>query len=519
MKNFLLLLLFVLLSIPLRAQIEVTAPVSYVKVYRGLAQMTHTAEVTLPAGMQTLIVHGLSPRMRRESFLVKGVGHADIVHTDFQKNFLITPKDKARIKKLKSRIDQLESQLTDIRAREQALKTEQGFIKQNLKLDKNATLASVQQISAYYKKRTEAIYKELFRLKKAGEPLNKELKKLRKQLNELQSAGNRETYDAVLTLSVARAGKFRFGFTYLADGATWTPVYTVRSTGAGADLHWVYQAEIRQKTGLDWDNVPVTLSSYQPRYRLHLPTVRPWYLRPYSPPVYRTKDARAKKAENVVMTMEAEPAMDYAAVDQVNSTLQVEYKPSVRYTVASNNRPVLVRLDSFDTPAEYTYFTAPGYDRNVYLRASVKNLSSHRLVPGRARIYFEGVYTGEVYINPGDKDTGTDLPLGIDTEITVDRKEDKRFDDYNLLGSKVTRSKGYIITVTNHKHMPVHIIVKDRFPVSQDEHIKVKDTETDGSIDRKGIITWDKNIPAGQSVRMFFRFKVQYPKDMQVSGL
>ena len=518
MKNYLLFLLFVLASLPLRAQIEITAPVSRVKVYRGLAQISHTAEVSLPAGMQTLVVHGLSPRMRRESFQVKGVGHADIVHIDFQKNFLITSKDQARIQKLKERIDQLETRLTDIRAREQALKTEQGFIKQNLKLDKNAALATVQQISAYYKKRTEAIYKELFRLKKAGEPLNKELKKLRKQLNELQSNGNRETYDAVLTLSVGRAGKFRMGFTYLADGATWAPVYTVRSNGAGADLHWEYQAEIRQKTGLDWENVPVTLSSYRPRYRLILPKVSPWYLRPYSPPVYR-KEVNTKKAEYAVTTMEAEPATDYAAVEQVNSTLQVEYRPSLRYTVISNNKPVLALLDSFDTPAEYTYFAAPGFDQSVYLRARVKDLNNHRLVPGRARIYFEGVYTGEVYINPGGKDTHTDLPLGIDTEITVERKEDKRFNDYNLLGNKVTQSKGYIITVTNHKKIPVHIIVKDRFPVSQDEHIKVKDTETDGKVDGKGIITWDKTVPAGQSIRLYFRFKVQYPKDMQVSGL
>ena len=519
MKNFLLFVLFVLMSIPLRAQIEVTAPVSRVKVYRGLAQMTHKADADLPAGMQTLIVHGLSPRMRRESFQVKGVGNADIVHTDFQKNYLITPKDNARIQKLKSRVDALESRLTDIRAREQALKTEQGFIKQNLKLDKNAGLTAVQQISAYYKKRTEAIYKELFQLKKAAEPLEKELKKLRSQLSELQTKGNRQTYDAILTLSVTRAGKFHFRFTYLTDGADWTPVYTVRSAGTGADLHWEYQAEIRQNTGLDWDNVPVTLSSYQPRYRLNLPKVRPWYLRPYQPPVYRSKDAKAKKAEYVVMTTEAEPAMDYADVNQVNSTLQVEYQPSMRYSVASDGRPVLIRLDSFDTPAEYTYFTAPGYDRNVYLRARTGDLSSHRLIPGKARIYFEGVYTGEMYINPGGKDAHTDLPLGIDPEISVDRTADKRFDDYNLLGNKVTRSKGYIITVTNHKNVPVHIIVKDRFPVSQDEHIKVKDKETDGSVDRKGIITWDKTVRAGQSARMYFRFKVQYPKDMHLPGL
>ncbi len=518
MKNFILLLLFGLGGMSLWAQIEVTAPISNVKVYRGVAQMNHKAEVNLPKGMQTLVVHGLSPRMHRQSFQIKGVGTADIVHVEFRKNYLITPKDKENIARLKKSVDELEARITTLKAKEEALKTEQEFIRQNLKLEKFSGLTTLQQVSAYYNKRVETIFKDLFQLKKNIEPLQKKLKKLRKQLNELRSKGNRETYDAILTLAVGQGGKFHFGFSYLADGATWSPVYTIHGNASDKLLSWEQKAEIRQNTGLDWENIPVTLSSYKPRYHLSLPKVNPWYLRPYQPPVYRKSEALFVTNEQKVKETNADtqPETGYAPVEQQSNTLQVEYQPKTKYSVMSDNKPVLVHLGNFYTGVEYTYFSAPYQDKNVYLRARVKGLNTQHFLPGKARIYFEGVYTGEVYIQPNGKDEFTDLPMGIDSDIFVSRRPDKRYNEYKTLGTKTLATRGYVITVSNHKDVPIHIIVKDRFPVSQDERIKVKDQETDGKVNQQGIITWDKTVEAKQNIQLHFRFKIQYPKNLDL---
>ena len=521
-RKFIFLFLSFLALTTVRAQTptETTARVVKAEIYRNAARLYQQAEVPVGTGNQTVIIHGLSASAIRESLILKGTGPADILHISYQKNYLVTPKDREQIERLKAQIKDLEDKLARLEARSEALKTEMKLLADNMKLEKNTNVNTLQQYAAYYRKRVEEIHLQMHQLENQTKPLKEKLDKLRKQLRQWEDKSRRATQDLIVTLQVHKPATLHFDFNYVTKQASWQPVYHIRSNGTGQPLQWEYKAEVRQQTGLDWDNIPLTLSTYKPLYRMQLPKPKPWYLHP-APPVRAAAPARYK-VQGIVAEAAAEEkdeALAYREAGETEQTLEVEYALPGLYSVPSGRHATLVHIKSFETPADYQYYAVPYINPAAFLRATVQDIDRYRLVPGQARIYFEGQYTGKTYIDATEPHSRLELALGIDPQIKIERKEDEKYSEYNLTGGKVTVRKAYVITIYNGKSVPVDIEVKDRVPVSQDEKIKVKRVDTDGQVDKKGIVTWHKTIAPGKKVQLHLRFEVQYPKNMRLWGL
>ena len=63
--------------------------------------------------------------------------------------------------------------------------------------------------------------------------------------------------------------------------------------------------------------------------------------------------------------------------------------------------------------------------------------------------------------------------------------------------------------------------VKDRFPLSNNEAVKIEVLDKSGAVkdDEKGFLTWNIKLSPSETKKLRVSYKVRYPKDYTVSGL
>ena len=77
----------------------------------------------------------------------------------------------------------------------------------------------------------------------------------------------------------------------------------------------------------------------------------------------------------------------------------------------------------------------------------------------------------------------------------------------------------YEITVKNNKNEPIHLILKDQYPISTNKEIEVELLESsNGKINEEiGVITWQLSIEPGKNEKRRISYSVKYPKGKQVN--
>ncbi len=109
------------------------------------------------------------------------------------------------------------------------------------------------------------------------------------------------------------------------------------------------------------------------------------------------------------------------------------------------------------------------------------------------------------------KDT-LSFSLGKDKKIIVDRKRSEEKSKSKVLGNRSRYEVQWDFTVRNNGGAAIPFILKDHFPISTNEDIKVKQGEYAGAaLDEKtGILTWKFNIGKGETKLFSFDYTVEY---------
>jgi uncharacterized protein (TIGR02231 family) len=342
-------------------------------------------------------------------------------------------------------------------------------------------------------------------------------------------------------VEAAAATEAEIELTYHVAGASWRPLYDLVLDGERLDVS--YLAEITQRTGEDWPEVTLVLSTTRQGLRQTLPELSPWYIGRLQPP--RVPAARARQARGVATSAAAgfgtdasfgapapAPAMAFAtalpeAKELTAAPGQSESGAGLVYTVArplavpSDGGPHKTLVEKSAADARLDYLTVPVLAPEAYLRATVTN-GPLLLLPGQARIFHGPQFVGETHLDsvaPGEE---FEVQLGVDDQIKVERKLRRRATSKAVLGSTRTIDIGYEITVENHRDRKATVSVHDHIPVSTDGDIKVRPRETSpapDSTDDLGELTWTLTLPSGESAAVRHRFTVEHPAQVTIVGL
>ena len=534
MKKILLTLMFLpLLSFVIVAQTEVASTISDVTVFKKNAQITRNISLNTSKGIQEIILTGISTYISPSSLQVQfGNSNSILLSAKYEKNYLSVKKRNKKIEDLQQKLDNLLDELEFITDKKNSLKGMENILNKNQDLgggNSGFTPQQVIELSNSYEVKYLEIRKSLREISKKEKPLEIQIANTKKQLNELSVKFNRPSGNIILKISSKLSKPLSIECKYIVTNTGWYPVYDIRSKGISEKIQLNYNANIYQNTGVDWNNVSITVSTGNPFQNNNKPILNTLYTNIYhNNTSYNRKQSRsnyksAKMAPSQIMAINEESiVVSYDKQSEVSENqLSIDFNILSQQSINSDGKENLIALDTYDLDTEYIYHSVPKLSKSVFLLAKISNWSKHNLVSGNANIFFEGGFVGTSYINPQVTSDSLLISMGVDNSIVIERKPIKEFTSSKFVGSNKKITIGYELIVKNKKSVPIKIELLDQIPVSKNKVIQVELEEKGSATYSKntGKLKWIMSIDSRGTKKEKFIYSVKYPKKESVIGV
>ncbi len=531
MKRLIPLILFVFPAISHAAADSQTveSSIEQVTVFQNGAQITRTATVDLASGRNEITFDGLTPSLKPETIQLRGSGSGSflLVSLNHRRDYMGDHPQKERLERLKAQRDSLKRKIEDKESTKSILEQERNILLSNTNLkgnQQNLTAAELEKAMEYFHRKLTDLENGQLTLKRELDALKKELEKIEKQISELDddAARNRSLVTAVLQSD--QPEKVELRLTYLVEDAGWYPSYDLRVEDVDGPVNFSYKANIRQSTGIDWNQVDLTVSSSIPDRGGGLPDLRPWYIR-FREARPEASEGRARMSLQAPAAAQRDQAEDRAEamqqtvpVQELQNQTSFSYRIDLPYDVPSGGKPLTVAVKNNDIPAQYRYYTVPKRRSEAYLTARMSEWDQYNLLPGEANLFFDNTYVGKSSIDPRSVGDTLSFSLGSDESVVVEREKLREFKEKNFFGNKVRESFAREISVRNSKDQPIEIEVLDQVPVSEHEDIKVSLKESSGAQYNRqtGMLTWKLQLGAGAAETLRFVYEVEYPEGKKI---
>ncbi|WMD22005.1 mucoidy inhibitor MuiA family protein [Achromobacter seleniivolatilans] len=545
------LLVLAIAAIPgLAAAAGLPSSIGAVTVYQDRAVVTRSATSELAAGEHELVLENLPASLQENSLQVsaKSTGQASLLDVKVRDAYQAESAN-ARVRQLEDQLRKLESQQAELddqaavldNQRELVLMMQRGATEPA----KDGTRLTLEELKAIQTLSADTLGKTLAALRKVAEQkeaLEREQAVLQNQLGTVRNQLNRRTKTVTLRVNLARAGKVDLAVSYAVGGARWTPAYDARLRPADRNVDLGYFGVIRQNTGEDWTNVKLTLSTARPALGGGAPALRPWVIdvaAPPPPPVAmaapapaitgevsakRSRPAPLARVTADEMVAQPEPeAIEVATAQVQNEATSASFQIKNPATLLSDNTAQRVAIATAKLPATLQYQSTPALREAAFLTALASNNTEFPFLAGPLNTFLDDAFVASSAMKsvmPGEK---IELALGADEGISIKRQLVNRFTEstgFSGSGKRVTYE--YKITVKNNKATKEQVTFKDRLPVSRNEKIVVKllsPADRDIKREEDGKLVWDWEMEPGKSRETVLKFSVDYPGDIDVSGL
>ena len=440
-KRFLLLLwLGASLTLPLSAQKEFTAKIDQATVYLQGAALTHTAAASLKSGSYDVTITGLSPDIEVNSLKVTANGVL-ISASEFSIDFITPKEESARIKKLqdslelyKRQLDEADNEL-EVHSHLLQMLTD-GTLNNMRQKEGTVSVADINANMELYKSKAGGLQHSIDQDSRKITSLKETIKRLQNQLDQDMAKDKQRTGVLRLSVSVPQTVNTTFTVTYFTNLASWVPCYDINITSMDKPVVMKSKAQVSQITGLDWNNVKLTLSNATPNRTKEAPVFKTWFVNFHNPRTLYKQSSTSSALSNTVSYSVASqegvsstdgyiasvrgnraPSIPLVMDDFVDVDMQevaVNYNISVPYDIPGNGKEQLIDLKSYNIKAEYKYYSVPKLSDETYLVATLSDYEQFNLLPGYATVTFDNTFVGKTFLRPNATEEHISLTLTTD---------------------------------------------------------------------------------------------------------
>ncbi len=526
---------------------SVTTKVNSVTVYTTGALINSSGNVMVEAGQTNLIVSGVSPSIDTKHIRVSANDAVKIVSVTHEVNFLNKPLENPMVKGLQDSVKMISDELTITIAGIDAFGEEKKMIIRNANIGgPNSSVKDLPTLMDFMQTNLNDIARKSLVLENKRDKMNEQLMRIQNELDELNVKVVNNNQEILITVSAGSRMMVNLDISYLVTNAGWAPSYDLKVTDINKPIDLIYKAKVFNNTGIDWDNVKLTLSTADPNKTAEKPRLNAWTLNhemvintmttennnqqaatganftngyynyniPPAKPEEKTMDELEgkmdkSKKKNVVM-------MSYSEISV--SELSVDFEIKESYSIPADSKPYTVDVTKYNLPATYHYFAIPKLDKDAFLVARVTGWEDLNLADGTANVFYGDNYIGESYINTRQTGDTLDLSLGRDKKILVQRIKKQDYGSKSFSGSNRIESFMYEITVKNNNKDTINIELQDQLPVSQESDIIVDPTDISKAEkdDLSGKLSWKLKLNPGEIKKFPLAFSVKYPKNKPV---
>jgi len=536
---------------------ELHTTITAVAVYPDRARITHSGTATLEPGSHRLEMPELTLKLDPASVRAsaRGTARARLLGVDVRHDFYVeTPAEHMR--ELEQQVECLEDEMRGLDAQTELLKQERSILSELSgqtetyarglaygKIGAEAHMALLDSLRS----RAEGLDTALMDLTVGRRDLERRLQKLRNELAQLRGAKARERYTAVVEVEVTQAGDLVVELTYVVSGAGWQPLYDVRliqppnqpTSQQTETLEIGYLAQVTQRTGEDWSDVTLTLSTARPALAETLPELDPWYIGPVyarrrplprvmgmgapaTSPSMDKATVLASAEPEAVMDAEEEFEAEVVVATVETSGAAVTYQVPGAVAVPADGAPHKATIARFELTPELDYVAAPKLVEAAYRRARVTNDTAYTLLPGPANLFAGDEFIGTTELELTAPNGELELYLGMDDRVRVERELKRREVDKKLLGNRRRLRYGYEISLENLLSTEAKVTLHDQIPVPRHEDIKVKLESAEPRPTERtelDLLEWVFTLAPGEKQIVRFDFTIEHPRGMSLVGL
>lgn len=524
MKRIVTALSLVLAIQTLSAQ-TLKARIENVIVYPQGALIEKTVEVSLKKGDNTFYIKDNSPRLYNESLHFQTNNDYQIIsynpllqyNEDYKDYEQTLPQSKRQYyKNLQDSILNSEEKIAI--AKENIQITQ----KQITALDNFQPISSPQTIDTVAKMKTALEYyqtkmtelkttlrkqqKQLTTLEKQHKALEKQKQIFQQEYSqELLSNAEKNYTIKVEIYSKQAIEKAELKYSYLVIASNWYPIYDLKINSKASDNQISLQANLYQLSCEDWKDVNLSFSNENIGNNTFLPELSPY--------VANTLMKSDRSFKSVGLSSVAEPIEEEEVVS--SGLLGREFHLDRKINLASSSQKKTINIFSQDVKIDYKYIIRPKLTNKAYLQALIPNWQSLNLIDAQCNIYHDNKYTSTTKISPSTTQTDTlVLSAGVDEKIAVERKVYKTSPQKNVFSKTIETTVEIEIVIKNNSENTVKLEIEDQIPIIHNNpEITITPIDIQGAeIDGDGILSWNKELKAKESLKLKVKYQAKYPK-------
>lgn len=540
------------------------ANIDSVRLYLDGAEVFRSEDIVLKPGRNEFVFTGISSKIYPKSIqMTTGTDQVEVLSITSKTNFLDRRKENPRTIRLKDSVEVLRTRIEGLDDEMEAYGEEKSFLISNRDFkgeDHTLSVAELQEIGTYFRKRILKINQEVSRLKREGTALYQRLFDLKLMLREL-NAGETPTAEVNIVLKAERPIKTDLVLRYVVSDAGWAPVYDLESGDLSGPVTLRYRARAYNNTGVDWKQVRMTMTTLDPLESATQPRLAVWNLDQMSSSdigsianlsynnlnesddnmnyydqiqqSLSTEQSRRQSDFQSILGEDFRAEIDFETDlyrkfrDREMNELKLEQKEFVipdfnidfpikdLVTLPSDLKPYSFEIGEYQLQATYKYFAVPKKDKDAFLLAQIVGWEELDLISGPVNIYNGRRFLGQSEIDIRTLTDTLSVSLGRDKDVVVTRVKVAGKNRRVLLGGTQKMTVAYNISVANHTGQDIEIEVQDQLPITMDKEVAVIADELGGAdhLEKIGTVRWQLQVPAGNIATREFGFTIKYPKN------
>jgi len=495
---------------------EIKAPITSVKVCLNAALITHNQNVKVKSAFNKFLFTGLASNIDPKNISLRNIGSAELL-----KLYLVKISDSTEIgslneevisiiRKSKDSLLAMEKGITKLQFQLEALRLEKDMLLLNTNIissGKTVSLAELKLTTDYYRDHYSEVCLEILSRQKELKLAKRNKLRLLKSLFNVES-DQENNMELCVVIAEMRNPDAEYTanmeLSYLAEGSGWIPVYNIFATN-NSSVRIEYRAKVLNNTGIDWENMKISLSTADPFQYYAAPDLAPFYV---------SSDYANERTNNII-----NPPASATVVDEEEIYIpdrEIIFNLAKTYTFHAGRTPYLVDVTVYDNlNPVFLYRCAPKKEEQVYAIAKIKDWEKLDLLDGEASIYNDNVLLGKSYIRPSEIEEELELPLGVVKDIYVKHKLVSEHSSKKVLAGNIESTQTYEIRLKNNSTKTVQVEVIDQVPVSDDVDVKTNLIEMSegGEKDNvSGKVNWKEELNASSDKSLELKYSVTYPK-------
>lgn len=520
-------------------QVDERGRIAEVTVYQNMARVTRELEIHSQTGPVHIRLDGLPGNLRRDAIQARGSDGLHIVSVAAEQVFS-SELSNEREQALVDQIQALKDQRQAAQDRIEAAKAQQAFIRSISAQpgDDNGEMGRFYANPDAWAKAWRSVGEGMAETQAAMRKANVEIRKLDAEIQaleeELKQIHSNRRHNSRITVAAqaTQAGPQQLSVTYDVPNAHWQPAYRAALDTETGQLALTLQAQVRQNSGEDWQDVAISLNTGQPGHATQLPVLQPWLLRVFEPQPQR-QARQMDMLSRGAAEQAAAPAMraDEDRVQVIEKGFAATYSLPGKQNLASDNQPIEVAIETHELDSDLELQTVPKRDRKAYLVARFALPEGRSFPPGPVSLTRDGDFVGDARLPDIPAGKPIEFGFGQDDKLAIDYRRlppESETSGFKLIGKSEIVTHRYVIKVENRHRRQLPLKVIDQLPVSTDERIEVTplwDEEHGGKPpeqnldDRKGVVAWTWELAPGADRELRFGYSIKYPQGLQVPGI